>query len=126
MIGYKVLTRSGLKGPYQKSSIIKAITSAMLPLQARLLDLQTGQYVSAAELVGEMPEAVSVSAPAPVASDTLKPITPLRTRSPLRRMPGRAKTLPQHPRALPKLEPEAQAPALAPEFEDSNELTLEV
>ena len=124
MIGYKVLTRSGLKGPYQKSSIIKAITSAMLPLQARLLDLQTGQYVSAAELVGELPEAGS--APAPVASDTLKPITPLRTRSPLRRMPGRAKTLPQHPRALPKLEPEAQAPALAPEFEDSNELTLEV
>jgi hypothetical protein len=53
MIGYKVLTKQGLKGPFQKSSILKAITSAMIPLQARLLDLETGRYLSAAELVGE-------------------------------------------------------------------------
>ena len=54
MIGYKVLSKDGLKGPFKKSSILKAITSAMLPLQARLLDLQTGRYIVAAELVGEM------------------------------------------------------------------------
>lgn len=123
MIGYKVLTRSGLKGPFQKSSILKAITSAMLPLQARLLDLQTGQYVSAAELAGELPDN---SLPVVVVSETLKPITPLRKRSPLRSMPGRAKARLPHPRSLPKVEAEAAAPAIAPEYEDSNELSLEV
>lgn len=55
--GYKVLTKDGLKGPYQKSSIIKAITSAQIPLSARLLDIATGKYLSAAELVGEQSEA---------------------------------------------------------------------
>lgn len=53
MIGYKVVTKQGLKGPYQKRSILKAITSAQLPLNARLLDLETGRYLSAAELAGE-------------------------------------------------------------------------
>jgi hypothetical protein len=53
MIGYKVLSKEGLKGPFKKSSIVKAITSATLPLQARLLDLSTGRYIFAAELVGE-------------------------------------------------------------------------
>jgi hypothetical protein len=53
MIGFKVLTKDGLKGPFKKSSIIKAITAAQIPLQARLLDLETGRYLSAAELVGE-------------------------------------------------------------------------
>jgi len=53
MIGYKILTKQGLKGPFRKSSILKAITSAQIPLQARLLDLETGRYMSAAELVGE-------------------------------------------------------------------------
>jgi hypothetical protein len=33
--------------------LLKAITSAQIPLQARLLDLETGKYLSAAELVGE-------------------------------------------------------------------------
>lgn len=53
MIGFKILTKQGLKGPYRKSSILKAITTAQIPLQARLLDLETGRYMSAAELVGE-------------------------------------------------------------------------
>jgi len=53
MIGYKVLTKQGLRGPFKKSSIIKAITSAMLPLKARLLELETGRYIIAADLVGE-------------------------------------------------------------------------
>jgi hypothetical protein len=53
MIGFKVLTKDGLKGPFKKSSILKAITAAQIPLQARLLDLETGRYLSAAELVGE-------------------------------------------------------------------------
>ena len=56
MIGFKVLTSNGLKGPFKKSSILKAITSAQIPLQARLLDLETGRYLSAAELVGEQPD----------------------------------------------------------------------
>ncbi|MBK9974538.1 MAG: hypothetical protein IPP14_07170 [Planctomycetes bacterium] len=53
MVGLKVLCKDGLKGPFLKSSIVKAITSAMIPLQARLLDLETGRYVCAADLVGE-------------------------------------------------------------------------
>lgn len=53
MIGFKVLTKQGLSRPFKKSSILKAITSAQIPLQARLLDLETGRYLSAAELVGE-------------------------------------------------------------------------
>lgn len=53
MIGFKVLAKDGLKGPFLKRSVIKAITSAVIPLDARLLDLETGKYVSAAELVGE-------------------------------------------------------------------------
>lgn len=56
MIGFKVLTKDGLKGPFKKSSILKAITTAQIPLQARLLDLETGRYLSAAELVGEQVE----------------------------------------------------------------------
>ena len=52
MIGFKILTKHGLKGPFHKSSILKAITAAQIPLQARLLDLETGRYLSAAELVG--------------------------------------------------------------------------
>lgn len=56
MIGFKVVTRDGLKGPFQKSSVIKAITSAQIPLNARLLDLETGKYLYAAELVGEKME----------------------------------------------------------------------
>lgn len=56
MIGFKVLTKDGLKGPFQKSSIIKAITSAQIPLSARLLDLETGKYLYAADLVGEKME----------------------------------------------------------------------
>jgi hypothetical protein len=51
------MTKDGLKGPFQKSSVIKAITSAQIPLSARLLDLATGKYLSAAELVGEQSEA---------------------------------------------------------------------
>jgi hypothetical protein len=53
MIGYKVLCQDGLKGPFKKSSILKAISSAIVPLQARLFELHTGRYVLAAELVGE-------------------------------------------------------------------------
>jgi hypothetical protein len=66
MIGFKVLTKDGLKGPYKKSSIIKAITAAQIPLQARLLDLETGRYLSAAELVGEaVDNGVKKNSPAP-------------------------------------------------------------
>lgn len=53
MIGYKVVTSKGLKGPFKKSSMIKAITSAMVPLQARILELETNRYMYAADLVGE-------------------------------------------------------------------------
>jgi hypothetical protein len=56
MIGFKILAKDGLRGPFLKRSVLKAITSAVIPLNARLLDLETGKYVSAADLVGETSE----------------------------------------------------------------------
>ncbi|MCA8916410.1 MAG: hypothetical protein KDB90_13450 [Planctomycetes bacterium] len=69
MIGFKVLTKDGLKGPYKKSSILKGITTAQIPLQARLLDLETGRYLSAAELVGEQPDPPAIVTEAATASE---------------------------------------------------------
>jgi len=66
MIGYKVLSKDGLKGPFKKSSIVKAINSAMLPLQAKLLELDSGRYVFAAELVGEQIDHAAKAKPAPL------------------------------------------------------------
>jgi len=60
MIGFKILAKDGLRGPFLKRSVLKAITSAVIPLNARLLDLETGKYVSAADLVGETSEARQV------------------------------------------------------------------
>lgn len=51
--GYKVLVKGELKGPFKESSIINGIRAGMLPLSARLLDLDTGQYIEARKLVGE-------------------------------------------------------------------------
>ncbi|MBK9974537.1 MAG: hypothetical protein IPP14_07165 [Planctomycetes bacterium] len=94
--GFKVLTKDGLKGPYQKSSVIKAITSAQIPLTARLLDLETGRYLSAAELVGEQAE-------------TKRPPKPLQQYDPDVTMPMR----------------EDKPAKPAPLSDDSNELKLE-
>lgn len=51
--GYKVLVKGELKGPFKESTIINGIRAGMLPLTARLLDLETGQYIEARKLVGE-------------------------------------------------------------------------
>lgn len=51
--GYKVLVRGELKGPFKESSLINGIRAGMLPLSARLLDLDTGEYIEARKLVGD-------------------------------------------------------------------------
>ncbi|MBX3475184.1 MAG: hypothetical protein KF754_12430 [Planctomycetes bacterium] len=51
--GYKVLVKGELKGPFKESSIVNGIRAGMLPLSAKLLDLETGQYIEARKLVGE-------------------------------------------------------------------------
>ena len=53
MIGYKVVTKQGLKGPYQKSSILKQPPRAHRPLNAGLLALKTAPSPSAADRAGE-------------------------------------------------------------------------
>jgi hypothetical protein len=53
MKAYKVLVRGELKGPFKESSIINGIRAGMLPLSARLLDLETGEYLEARKLVGD-------------------------------------------------------------------------
>jgi hypothetical protein len=105
MVGYKVLSKSGLKGPFRKSSIIKAITTAMLPLQARLLDLETGRYLCAAELVGEaiekIPRAKPETKPEPKADHHVQPAAPL-TFADEAKSPQTNTTLDAHPPAEPE------------------------
>ncbi len=52
MIGFKVMTKQGLRGPFQKSSILKGIETGVVPLKAQLLDLHTNRMIIAADLVG--------------------------------------------------------------------------
>ncbi|MEZ5991777.1 MAG: hypothetical protein R3E76_05440 [Planctomycetota bacterium] len=50
---YKILVKGELKGPFKESSIINGIRSGMVPLTAKLQDLETGEYVMARDLVDE-------------------------------------------------------------------------
>jgi hypothetical protein len=50
---YKVLVRGELKGPFKETSIINGIRSGMVPLAAKLLDVETGTYIMARDLVNE-------------------------------------------------------------------------
>jgi hypothetical protein len=52
--GYKVLVKGELKGPFKESSIINGVRAGMLPLKAKLLDLETGEYIEAQKLVGDV------------------------------------------------------------------------
>ena len=51
---YKVLVKGELKGPFKESSIINGIRAGMLPLSAKLLDIETGEYIMAKQLVAEL------------------------------------------------------------------------
>ncbi|MCC6465588.1 MAG: hypothetical protein IT463_09645 [Planctomycetes bacterium] len=48
---YKVIVRGEMKGPFKESSIINGIRAGMLPLSAKLLDLETGQTIEARTLL---------------------------------------------------------------------------
>ncbi|MBK8207339.1 MAG: hypothetical protein IT464_08480 [Planctomycetes bacterium] len=50
---YKVLVKGELRGPFKESSLINGIRSGMLPLTAKLLDIDTGEYIDARKLVGD-------------------------------------------------------------------------
>lgn len=50
---YKVLVKGELRGPFKESSIINGIRSGMVPLGAKLLDIETGDYIKASDLVNE-------------------------------------------------------------------------
>ncbi|MCC7509889.1 MAG: hypothetical protein IT464_10975 [Planctomycetes bacterium] len=108
MTGYKVLTKQGLKGPFKKSSIYKAVTSAMLPLQARLLEIDSGRYISAAELVGERVEPKAKPEPLHKVDDDTRPHGPGETTKaePLKFADEAPQPEPQRPQAgetLPKV-----------------------
>jgi len=51
---FKVLVKGELKGPFKESSIINGIRAGMLPLNTKLLDLETGEYIQAKNLVGDI------------------------------------------------------------------------
>ena len=50
---YKVLVTGELRGTFKESSIINGIRSGMVPLTAKLQDLETGEYIMARDLVDE-------------------------------------------------------------------------
>lgn len=50
---FKVLVKGELRGPFKESSIINGIRSGMVPLTAKLLEIETGNYIMARDLVGE-------------------------------------------------------------------------
>ncbi len=52
-VGFKVLTKKGLTGPFLKSSVLKGIEMGLIPLKAKLYDMEGERYVVAADLVGE-------------------------------------------------------------------------
>jgi hypothetical protein len=54
---YKVLVKGELKGPFKESSLVNGIRAGMLPLTARLLDLESGEYIEARQLVGDQKQA---------------------------------------------------------------------
>lgn len=68
--GYKVLAKDGLRGPFLKTSIIKGIALGKVPLDARLLDIETGKYVPAWTLIASSLEE------ARRAGGTETPVTP--------------------------------------------------
>ncbi len=55
---YKILVKGDLRGPYKESSILNGIRSGMVPLTARLLDLETNQYIKARELISDKDKTV--------------------------------------------------------------------
>jgi hypothetical protein len=50
---FKVLVKGELKGPFKEHSIINGIRSGMVPLGAKLLDIESGEYIKASDLVNE-------------------------------------------------------------------------
>lgn len=119
--GFKVLTKDGLKGPYQKSSVIKAITSAQIPLTARLLDMETGKYLSAAELVGE--EAEAKRPPRPLEQYDPDVTMPMQQDPPSRPAPAKPQAKPAA-KSETKSAPKPSEPPPLELSDDSNELRL--
>ena len=50
---FKVLVKGELKGPFKETSIINGIRSGMVPLSAKLLEIETGNYIMARDLVND-------------------------------------------------------------------------
>lgn len=51
--GYKVVVKGELKGPFKESSILNGIRSGLLPLNAELIELDTGKRIRARDLVSD-------------------------------------------------------------------------
>jgi hypothetical protein len=71
-IGYKVLTKKGLTGPFLKASVLKGIEMGLVPLKAKLYDMESERYVVAADLVGEELDHPPAKAKAPAKKATGK------------------------------------------------------
>jgi hypothetical protein len=73
-VGFKVLTKKGLTGPFLKSSVLKGIEMGLIPLKAKLYDMEGERYVVAADLVGEeLDHPPGRAKAAPVKKSTGKP-----------------------------------------------------
>jgi len=73
-VGFKVLTKKGLTGPFLKASVLKGIEMGLVPLKAKLYDMEGERYVVAADLVGEeLDQSPAKAKAAPVKKSTGKP-----------------------------------------------------
>ncbi len=73
-VGFKVLTKKGLTGPFLKASVLKGIEMGLVPLKAKLYDMEGERYVVAADLVGEeLDHAPPKAKAAPTKKPTGKP-----------------------------------------------------
>lgn len=73
-VGFKVLTKKGLTGPFLKASVLKGIEMGLVPLKAKLYDMEGERYVVAADLVGEeLDHAPAKTKAAPTKNPTGKP-----------------------------------------------------
>ena len=64
--GYMILVKGERKGPFRESSILNGIRSGMVPLTAKIIDLDTEEEMTARDLIGDPADTGDFSATAPL------------------------------------------------------------
>ncbi|CAG0956749.1 hypothetical protein PLCT2_00514 [Planctomycetaceae bacterium] len=99
-VGFKVLTKKGLTGPFLKASVLKGIEMGLVPLKAKLYDMEGERYVVAADLVGEE---LDHAPPKAKAAPTKKPTGKPKAEAKLELAPEKSKAPAKKQVKLPKV-----------------------